>query len=260
MASRDQKTLREFGRQIEDGSPWPRPVCPVCENGYVAFKEPEIAENSESRKWHHHIEWEPEWIFGTFYSIGHCENSSCQQIVTVTGTYRVGMSEKFDPKWQPPAYSPFYRVEHFSPQLTLILLPEDAPEDVREAVNRSAKLLFLDPGLAATALRASVERYLTSAEISATAANGNFIPLDTRVKNWKLQSGQNRVAALFLAVKWIGNEGTHEVSDLTVNDVLEGAEFIDEAFHTLFVAPDVDSRAQIINANKGRSKGRKPAR
>ena len=260
MASRDHEALREFGRQLEDGSPWPRPICPVCGNGYVAFKEPETFENSESLKGQHHEAWEPEWVFGTFYSIGHCENSTCRQIVTVNGTYRVGMSEKPDPSWQPPSYSPFYRVEHFSPPITLILLPEDAPEDVREAVNRSAKLLFLDPGLAATALRASIERYLTSEEISATAANGNFIPLDTRVKIWKLQSGQNRVAALFLAVKWIGNEGTHEVSDLTVNDVLEGAEFIDEAFHVLFVAPDLDARAQIINANKGRSNARRSAR
>ena len=39
-----------------------------------------------------------------------------------------------------------------------------------------------------------------------------------------------------------------------MDDVLDGVEFIDEAFHTLFVAPDVDARAQTINANKGRGR------
>ena len=59
------------------------------------------------------------------------------------------------------------------------------------------------------------------------------------------------VADLFFAVKWLGKAGTHEDSDLTTIELLDGARVLDEAFHRLFTGPDIEAHAQIINAAKG---------
>ncbi len=114
--------------------------------------------------------------------------------------------------------------------------------------------MFADPGLSATGLRATVERFLTSQNIPSRDAASNFLGAHKRIEQWRVAGGDAKVADLFMAVKWIGNTGGHEVSDLTAREVLEGVEFLDEAFHRLFVGPDLDQRAQAVNALKGRSK------
>lgn len=245
-------TLRKLGKKLEEDQAWPRPLCPVCGEGYVAFDSPRTFEDSQSVAAKDHEAWDPEWIFGTFHADGRCENKTCQQHVEAVGTYRVDTANKRQIDFTQQYYSEYYSIEHFSPALNLLLLPEDAPDEVRDAVNRAGRLLFLDPGLAATALRASVERFLTTQGVAGSAGSGNFVSLHKRLTNWLAAGADARVVDLFLAVKWIGNEGTHEVSDLTVEDVLEGVEFIDEAFHHLFVAPDIDARAARVNAAKGR--------
>ena len=52
-------------------------------------------------------------------------------------------------------------------------------------------------------------------------------------------------------MKWLGNVGTHEDSDLTTAEVLDGAILLDEAFHRLYTGPDIDARAQTINTAEG---------
>lgn len=251
--------LSRFAEPFEDGESWPRPVCPTCGDGYVSFGEPETSEDGQSRSLQSERAWEPFWVHGTFRATGQCEKPSCRQEVTVTGTYTVGDASGRGREWEPDndeyydQYSVFYRVEYFSPPLTLLLLPKDSPDQVREALARAAKVIYLDPGLAATAVRAAVERYLTSAGIAPTSETGGFVPLDKRLENWRITTGHGREADLLRAVKWIGNSGTHEPDELTASDVLDGVRFIDEVFHSLYVAPDVDAKAQAVNAHRGPS-------
>lgn len=250
MAATQYRVLRQFGRPIEDESPWPRPACPSCEEGHVAFGEPSTDEDGASRQARSHEHWEPDWISGTFVSTGRCENPHCRQAVTAAGRYSVGESKSARYEW--PQHNAFYKVDYFSPALRLISLPEDVPTSVDEAVERASRVLFADPGLAATALRASVERFLTHVGVPSERSNGGFISLDDRLKEWRKTAGSDRPADLFLAVKWIGNRGTHEVGNLSVDDVIDGAEFIDEALHVLFTAPELDARARVVSERKGR--------
>ena len=118
-------------------------------------------------------------------------------------------------------------------------------------------MLFADPGLAATALRATVERFLTSENISAIDEKGRFRSVHKRIEEWR-DASESRIpiAELLFAVKWIGNAGTHEVSDLTIAEVLEGAEVLNEAFHKLFTAASIEEYARSVNAAKGPSRSK----
>lgn len=139
--------------------------------------------------------------------------------------------------------------------MLMMPVPKSAPDEVREGVMRASRVLFADAGLAATALRATVERFLTAEGIAAIRSTGQFRNAHERIQEWRdADTSRPPVADLFFAVKWLGNVGTHEDSDLTTMEVLDGARVFDEAIHRLFTGPDIEARAQTINAAKGPSR------
>lgn len=123
---------------------------------------------------------------------------------------------------------------------------------MREGVRRASRVLFADPGLAATALRATVELFLTSESIAATRSNGQFRSAHERINEWRdADPSRPPVSDLLFAVKWLGNAGTHEDTNLLTIEVLDGARVLDEAFHRLFTGPDIDLYARTINEARG---------
>ncbi|HET7690492.1 MAG TPA: DUF4145 domain-containing protein [Nocardioidaceae bacterium] len=238
--------LIALGKAVENDA-WPRPKCPGCMDARINFEKPTEILDPGSASSQDHPAWEPDWIYGSFHIVGRCEGADCGQIVLGVGSFRVGQAEREYEQ----QYATWYSLDYLSPPIILLRVPESAPTIVSDGIERASRLLLADPGLAATALRTTVELFLTSEGVAAQDANGNFISAHKRIGQWEAAGGDPKVAALFKAVKWIGNVGTHEDSDLTLKDVLEGAEFLDEAFHRLFVGPDIDLRAQAINSAKG---------
>lgn len=250
------RALFALAEPIESGQPWPRPQCPNCDSGHIRFEDPSDTESYESASQRNHPAFDPEWIHGTFAVRGECENPRCRQAVHGTGDYHVAYAEESvtdDPFYQyGPPYSSYHRVTHLHPPMLLMPIPSSAPEQVREGVLRASRVAFADPGLAATALRATVERFLTFAGIAPTEPSGRFRNAHVRIEEWRdADSNRAQIADLFFAVKWLGNAGTHEDSDLTTREVFDGANLLDEAFHRLYTGPDIDARAQTINTAKG---------
>lgn len=58
---------------VEDGM-WPRPACPNCQSGYIAFAEPTQNESRWSIEARDHLAFDPDWVRGTFAVRGQCEN------------------------------------------------------------------------------------------------------------------------------------------------------------------------------------------
>lgn len=250
------KELAALSGTIEEGQPWPRPSCPNCATGHVRFGIPVETESYRSASVRNHWAFEPEWVHGTFSVLGECENPSCRQFVHGIGEYNVEIALKSvrDDPWDDgqPTYSSYYQIRNLHPPLHLMPVPLSAPEELRDGVLRASRVLFADAGLAATALRAVVERFLTTEGIALSTSAGQFRNAHQRIEDWRA-GGVNRaaVADLFLAVKWLGNAGTHEDSDLSTTEVIDGARLLDEAFHRLYTGPDIDAEAQTINVAKG---------
>jgi len=251
------KALRALAEEIESDQPWPRPRCPTCGDGQIGFSQPETFETEDSLAAHDHPAFEPEWIGGTFVIRGHCENPRCNQVVQAGGSWRVAYAQKsgqFFPECHNEQYATFHRVEHMYPAPTIMEIPERAPDDVARGVLRASRVLLSDPGLAATALRSAVELFLTAQGVPGIQASGRFRPLDDRIKEWKKgDANRSQVADLLLAVKWIGNKGTHEDSELALVEVLEGAALLDEAFHRTYAGPDLDAKARSVIEKHGKS-------
>ncbi|WP_460826582.1 DUF4145 domain-containing protein [Nostocoides australiense] len=247
--------LSVLAKPLESGQAWPRPSCPTCQSGFVRFSSPTEVESHESSSARGHDAFEPEWITGTFVVQGECENPECRQSIHGTGNYGVDYSDRSNYDDYGPSYSSYYTITHLHPPMLMMPIPGSAPDNVREGVLRASRVLFADPGLAATALRATVELFLTHAGVAATTPSGKFRSAHERIEEWRdADPGRPEVADLLFAVKWLGNAGTHEDADLTVIEVLDGARVLDEAFHRLFTGPDIQARARRINAAKGPSR------
>lgn len=247
--------LSALAKPIEGTEPWPRPVCPKCQQGYISFAEPIEDESLESASMRELDLFDPEWTNGTFSIRGECENVKCKQSIHGVGDFSVGISTTFDPSDMECGgvpYTGLYTLKHLHPPLLIMSTPTSAPAEVREGTLRASHVLFADPGLSATALRATVERFLTIEGISPVTSTNKFRSAHQRIQEWaNAEATRPSVADLFFAVKWLGNAGTHEDSDLTAIEVLDGARILDEAFHRLFTGPNIEAHARSINEAEG---------
>ena len=250
--------LRQLASEIEEFSAFPSPRCPECGAGTVSFAEPTQFETAGMREARKHDAYDPEWERGTFLAQGICGASRCQQVVLAAGTWKVdyrttgGYPESYSDQ-----FATFFRVRQIHPPLRLIELPEDgalneALGGVAEGLLTAGAVLFTAPGLAATMLRGCIERFLSNEGIARKTDKGGFRQLGPRLVEWRDQdAAREGIADLMLAVKWLGNTGTHEDSGLTAIDVLEGVRLLNEAFHRLYVSPAITAAAAAINVAKG---------
>ncbi|MET9459950.1 DUF4145 domain-containing protein [Streptomyces canus] len=255
MANLLIKDLREIAKGFpENLDDWPHIPCPTCTRGVLlpdrdSFEEEESVTSKSLRD---EEVWEPEWIQGTFHCVLTCRKGSCDH-VRVIGEMTVGWGRRDDVQ-----YEKFLTPNMFIPALPLLESRGLCPEEVKERVDAASKILWVDPNAAANRIRAAVEALMDDRGVIRTKLNGAGkavrLSLDSRIATFKKALPQYADAAdLLLAVKWIGNVGSHE-DVLRVSDVLEGVEFLDHALSSIYDASrdDMKKRASEVTARRGR--------
>ncbi|KRF28938.1 hypothetical protein ASG91_04725 [Phycicoccus sp. Soil802] len=171
----------------------------------------------------------------------------------VGGTWCVGDSR--DPYQQ---YAERLTLRFFHPPLQFIRIPEKTPDETARAIRDASSLLLANPSAAANRLRQGIEALLTAKKVKrftiATRRNGSTfrdrLTLHARIEI--LRKSEKDVADLLEAVKWIGNDGSHE-SGLTAREVLVGARIMEAALYRLFESrdPEMERIVRKIIKNKG---------
>ena len=237
--------LEAFGDWFVDRD-WPDATCPICGVGNLRIDSIKRHETSTSEEWHRHDGFEPEWIAGFFTAVLRCQRSKCREIVIASGEWRV--RERPFHNWEHPfsqmEYDDEYRLQAAIPPLPIMTEVGFCPEPVQEALAKASRVIWMDPGAAGNRLRLAVELALDAMDIQRTGG----LNAHARIK---LLHAKNAEAAKYLeAVKWIGNQATHEDS-LTPSDVLEAARILHRALELLFDPRSgaIERRTQeIINA------------
>lgn len=233
---------------------WPHVACPVCGEGYVAIEKVHDHQTARSQSWRDNENWEPDWIHGFFTGTLQCALPNCREIVAVSGEFRVDADTAPNGAWYGD-YSSFYKLQYAVPSLPLLTFPDDTPEKVNEAVQQAAAVLWADPGAAANRLRMGIENLLTAKGVPRTSINKRRkrerLGAHQRIERLK-QSHQEAGEAL-MAVKWIGNEGSHEDGELSVLDVIDGAEFLEHALALIYdhKKKALLRRVKAVNKAKG---------
>lgn len=150
-------------------------------------------------------------------------------------------------------FGDIYRVRYVNPPLMILIVPTGTPKPVEDAVESASVILWLSPSAAANRLRHAVEELLTARKVKKTTIgkNGKRVKLTLHDRIVAFSKTHSDVADALEAVKWIGNGGSHD-SDLTVPDVLTGAEILDLAIKALYDKSDAALKAKVKAINKAK--------
>ncbi|UXY24934.1 DUF4145 domain-containing protein (plasmid) [Streptomyces cynarae] len=255
MANLLIKDLREIAKGFPDNpDDWPHIPCPTCTRGALLPVRDsfEMEESVTSKSLRDHEVWEPEWIQGGFHCMLTCRKKTCDH-VRVIGEMTVRWTGQGDTT----PYETHLAPTMFYPALPLLESRELCPPEVGERVDAAAKILWLDPNAAANRIRAAVEALMDDRGVIRMKPGRTKpvrLSLDNRIAIFETALPQQADAAeLLLAVKWIGNVGTHE-DVLLIPDVLEGVEFMDDALSLIYDTnrDDIKKRASEVTARQGR--------
>jgi hypothetical protein len=235
-------------------------ICPTCNKGILKVKKGTFHQEElrKSREAHSHDDWEPEWIEYIYTCMLICKNEKCQEVVTGSGTGSVDWDIIEDEHGMPDqVYADFFLPKYFEPHLRLISIPDSCPDTVTKPLNESFKLFFSSPNSAANNVRAAIEELLTELKIKRfSTSNGKrrFINLHQRIGLLPLKYAPFK--EMILAIKWLGNAGSHGHNEVTMDDVMDAYELTEHILEEIY-EPKIKKLTAIakkVNRKKGPAK------
>lgn len=228
---------------------WPHVACPACLAGHLALEviEPVASERSLRvfNRWGNPVD-----LSGTFHGVLRCAIPTCRETVAIVGDYCVDPDVEEDGR---TSEHDFFRLRYATPALKILLPPAGAPEPVIKAIDSAAAVVWADANAAANRLRVAIDELLTAYGMPRFRNSGGKrrrIATDLRIKEFQRYEGG--VADTLEAVKWIGNQGSHE-SALSATDVLDGADLLSFALKQLYdrSEEEIERRVRAVNKRRG---------
>lgn len=243
--------IRPFTRQ--DSPSW---ICPRCGKGVLAIKaETFFPEERASSRDHGHEAWEPEWVEYVYSCLLYCSNYKCREVVASAGVGYVNDIVETDPLGhRKQIWLDHFKPKYFEPPLNIIDIPKDCPEKVESAVKESFGSVFFSPHSAANSIRVSIEELLTDLGIKRySVSRGKRRPVSLHQRISLLPAKYSNIKELILAIKWIGNTGSHSRDKISFDNVMDAFEFLEHILQELYEkkAEKLKKKAKKVNKKKG---------
>lgn len=233
-------------------------LCPTCGQGLLRIKKGSFfsAELSESKKAHDHYDWDPDWVSLNYSCLFCCQNEQCGETIASCGIGYLDWDIIEDEDGlEQQVYSGHFKPKHFEPHLNIINIPKKVPDTVKQSLNRSFELFFSSPAAASNQVRSAVEAILTDLKIKrySTKKNHKRSRLNLHQRIDLLPLKYNVYKELLFAVKWLGNAGSHEGKELTIDDVMDAYEIMEHILVEIYSAKTdrLKAIAKKVNKNKG---------
>ncbi len=137
----------------------------------------------------------------------------------------------------------------FYPPIDIFKIPSKCPEAVTQEIRSSFKLFFSDPPAAANYVRKAAEEILTTKNINRFSAKNKRAKISLHDRIVEFQKSDPESAQRLLAIKWLGNEGSHS-NAVTKNDVLDAYEILEILLDILYVGYHKAVERKVIQINK----------
>jgi hypothetical protein len=115
-------------------------------------------------------------------------------------------------------------------------LPDGAPPELQNSLTLVSATLLSDTNAAANRMRAVVEQLLDYLRVQKfpPGRRAEKYRITTHARILALQVNNAEAAEWLMAIKWIGNAGSHEGKALTIANVLDGVDFLACAIRLIF--------------------------
>lgn len=208
------------------------------------FRDTAATRNGRGELW-----FEPEHVVERFAGFASCPNRSCGEEVLVSGYTRTEL-EPDDPIQGPygEVMVTYLWPSQVIPSPPMIDVPEKCPSKVAAPIQRSFDLYWTDAAATANAIRVAVEELMNHFRIPKFGRDrkGKKVRLSLHARiDVAFRARHADVADHLLAIKWIGNAGSHEAEQLSAIAVEDAFVLLDHSLHELF-----ESRAHAKHVSR----------
>lgn len=232
--------------------------CPTCNNSILSINENNIISKNDSFTEINQGEdgFEPEMASFIFTVIFSCNNPKCKEVVSCCGS---GYWEEepyydYETMEQRLEYVSYFTPQYFYPPLHFFEIPKKTPEDVSNAIIQSFSLFFTNKSSSANQIRVALECLLTHLKIKRfNIVKGKKRRLNLHERIDLLPSKYQHIKDLCLAIKWLGNSGSHCGEELTSDNIFDGYDLLSVLLEDLYNNRQEHAKklAKKINTKKG---------
>ncbi len=245
---------------------WPVWPCPHCGSAALALNHDTLAsiETGPSKQLKGEDAWEVDWMDHRFTAQLVCGNASCRNVVVACGTVQSKEHWYYDHDGKTQRdVIPIYLPTFFQDALPVFPIAHECPKEVTEQLKRSFMLIWSDVASAGNCVRSAVEALLTNRGIARTVLDKKKkrtrMSLHSRII--KFTTKDATAAETLLAIKWLGNEGSHATaSPLGLDGLLDAYELFEHAIEQIYVKRDKRLLKLTAGINKKKGSTRKNAK
>ena len=219
----------------------PEWLCPYCGRESLKgeksnFKSFELVESKAARS---HDSWEPDWVEGTFCGLLKCSNRKCQEQIIVSGLMKAEYG--YDDELPFPIHREILHPHFFVPTIPLFKISRDVPKQIIDAVSEVFSIFWHDKASCGNKIRRVVELIIDDRKVTKTYLDKKRkrreYTLHARIELFGKRGKtiqEQKSAELLMAIKWIGNSGSHSNAVLQQNDILDGLEILSHILELLY--------------------------
>jgi Domain of unknown function (DUF4145) len=233
-------------------------LCPVCRSASLELTH-EHFESLDSIASRDDEYWEPQWVHGFFYGSLSCPRTPCGNRYVVAGRWKVDHESGAA---QDIGHGEHFSVTYILPAFPLMEYPDGVPDKIREAIAGASQVLLSDASAAANRIRSAIEVLLDSQRVPKFQAGSRSRRLSTHARIEQFKTKNPGAATHLMAMKWIGNIGSHEREILPLPMVLDGMEHFARALELIYDRTEkaLERRAATINRQGSRLRVKKAAK
>jgi hypothetical protein len=238
----------------EDMSKW---QCPTCNSSALKVVDKQfIKKHNSATEINYHEDWfdSPEMIVYTFTTLLSCTNPQCKEVVSCSGTGYVEEEYYTEYGHSERRYVDCFKPVFFYPPLHIFTIPDDTPENVKDAIISSFSLVFNNQSATANQIRIALECLLTHLKVKRfETVKGKRKRLNLHKRIELLPEKYKKIKEVCLAIKWLGNAGSHCDDTMSFDDVFDGYDMLSFVLEELYdnKHEHVKKLAKRINEKKG---------
>jgi len=194
---------------------------------------------------------DPDDLEFLFSCIADC--SKCSKSYQISGTSRW----EFDGYYSDPHTERWkvLKVKSVYPHIAMFDVPNRCPEEVKSSIDNASLLYWVNRSAFLNALRTTVEIVCNQQKVNKT-----FL---TRSRKKKRHTLHERLTLLekikpdaaetLMAIKWLGNSGSHDDAEPSVDDTIKAMELLEHAIQQLYSDREIKIKrlTKRINKKKG---------
>ena len=199
-------------------------------------------ETIASKRAHNHEAWDPDWIDYIFTAWGQCSHPTCKEEFVISGTGGVE-----------PAYGPegeyelekYFRPTLIRPMPDIIEIPQKCPDDVAKELRSAFELFCSHRASCAGRIRVALEGLMDHVGVPKRRkdSQGKYYDLSLHRRIETFAKNDPAAGTQLMALKWLGNSGSHKDASVTRADLLDAFEIMEHALGEI-----IDQRSARVAA------------